>query len=330
MLLFITSSLNAKASEIKDTVVVSGAPRSGTTWLGELLALKEGYNLIREPLNLNHPEAKEAGFDQRTCILPGEEVPKKEEYLRKALKGEFVLPQVIGEQKKLVKLQKVLTNRKFVVKCVSANRLLNWLASQFPIKAYVLILRHPCAVVASQIEMEENVGVDWTKKYSPGGSLGEYLGGSLPDFVVDKFEQTLLNLRFPEEVISAKWCLDHYIYIHTLKEDTSSRSQTPPVRITTTYERLLEENIREVNRIYRGVFGTKAPKKVKNRIGRPSGMASSSFERDKQLQLTKWKKKLTKRQIDRILKVVEIFDLDFYSAELKPDYQALSRKLGEL
>ena len=37
-------------------------------------------------------------------------------------------------------------------------------------------------------------------------------------------------------------------------------------------------------------------------------------------QLSKWKKALSDKQIERILKIVRDFDLDFYTEDIEPDY----------
>ena len=57
----------------EDTIVVAGSPRSGTTWLAELLRRLPGYKFLNEPLLLpNNPAAQEVGFEWRTHIAPTE------------------------------------------------------------------------------------------------------------------------------------------------------------------------------------------------------------------------------------------------------------------
>jgi hypothetical protein len=49
--------------------------------------------------------------------------------------------------------------------------------------------------------------------------------------------------------------------------------------------------------------------------------------------LAGWKYKLTDSQVDTILAVLKIFDMDFYTKELEPDYEKLlmfgSRSINE-
>ena len=46
---------------VRDAVVVAGSPRSGTTWLAEILAAMPQYKLIDEPLHLNLPTLPDIG-----------------------------------------------------------------------------------------------------------------------------------------------------------------------------------------------------------------------------------------------------------------------------
>jgi hypothetical protein len=43
------------------------------------------------------------------------------------------------------------------------------------------------------------------------------------------------------------------------------------------------------------------------------------------MQLSKWRDRLSDRQIDRILEIANAFGLDFYTDELEPDYERLSK-----
>jgi len=56
-----------------------------------------------------------------------------------------------------------------------------------------------------------------------------------------------------------------------------------------------------------------------SQIGTASSFASDSFRIDVRHQLTKWKSKLTRKQVAGIMEVVEAFQLDFYKEDPVPD-----------
>jgi len=49
----------------------------------------------------------------------------------------------------------------------------------------------------------------------------------------------------------------------------------------------------------------------------------ASLKVKKSAQISKWKKNLKERQIEKILNVVSKFGLDFYTEQLEPDYHKL-------
>ena len=76
----------SKDFDLNDTIILAGSPRSGTTWLMEILRIIPGYTTLFEPLNpLYLPKSFEIGFRSRTYLQQGEDWPKGEEHLRKIL-----------------------------------------------------------------------------------------------------------------------------------------------------------------------------------------------------------------------------------------------------
>jgi hypothetical protein len=140
--------IQARRYDIHDTVVVSGCPRSGSTWLAELLNTIPGTCILMEPLYLTFvPEAKAAGFSWRTEITEGSSWPEAETYLHRALTGQMLNTFTVSR----ANWTQLWFPKHWIVKFVRANRLLFWLANRFPTRVPILIIRHPCAVVSSQM-----------------------------------------------------------------------------------------------------------------------------------------------------------------------------------
>ena len=68
------------ACDTKETLVIAGSPRSGTTLLLEALHKLPGYKAINEPL-FTPKIQKETGFDSRSYIQAGQKKPQQRKFL---------------------------------------------------------------------------------------------------------------------------------------------------------------------------------------------------------------------------------------------------------
>ena len=134
--------------DIRQTIVIAGSPRSGTTWLAELLNTIPRSAILWEPLFLDaDPQLPKIGFGWRTYVPPDRDRPEMEAYLRRVLTGRVLNPWTLQR----TSLRDVYRVKRWIVKFVRANMLLPWLTLRFPTRRPLLLVRHPCAVVASQI-----------------------------------------------------------------------------------------------------------------------------------------------------------------------------------
>jgi hypothetical protein len=215
------------------------------------------------------------------------------------------------------RLVEQLSNRKLIVKFIRAQRMVHWLLDRFNVRGAVHIIRHPCAVVASMREMK------WYRQEK----LREYHGDSLkqqviispiPESVKTRFEPVFRRIRTNEEVLAARWCLDHYFLFH---ENAKAGNGHP--WILTSYEHLLTKQADELERVV-NALGKDVPERMRDRFDVPSSSAASSLETERiHKQLSKWRKKLSTDEVDRILRIVDDFGLDFYSKNVHPDYDRL-------
>ncbi|MGH7750371.1 MAG: sulfotransferase, partial [Candidatus Dormibacteria bacterium] len=122
-------------------VLVVGAPRSGTTWLAQVLAAEPGSRLVHEPDNpAFHPDAAEARalYGGYASLHRGERVPAYEELWDAA----FATAPADGP---------------VIAKSVYAAFALEWLAHRYAPQV-VIIERHPVRVVASWMRLGFHVG----------------------------------------------------------------------------------------------------------------------------------------------------------------------------
>lgn len=139
--------------------IITSSPRSGSTWLSELLLAGIPCSCsFFEPLQIRYvPEAVMAGLEWRTHKAIGEDWPEGKNFLTKVFRGQIVNHWTTRE----ITIPRALIANKIIIKFVRLNRLLPWVCKNFELPPPVLLIRHPCAVIASQLRSD-----DWkyTKK----------------------------------------------------------------------------------------------------------------------------------------------------------------------
>jgi len=309
-------SIATQTCDIEDTIVVAGTGRSGTTWVGELLRVLPEYKLLNEPLGIvSNPEAEEAGFRQRTYLVPDADRPQLYSYMRTVLQGR--VPHSwkyrFSGSTPLGILAEHVRGRKVIVKFTRALRLLRWINHQFDIRGTVLLIRHPCAVIASMLK---HGGWGPAHLENRGDTpLEQALGGPIPDELYGRFAPSLEGIESHIDILAHMWALDYHVALF-------GQGRFYPW-VLVPYERLVMEKIDELKRIL-NVLGVPISSEMKERFNRASSSASSDLKTEDALdQLSKWKKDLSGAEIDRILDIAHNFGVDFYSRDLHPDYDRL-------
>lgn len=290
--------LNALRYSVEDTILIVCPGRSGSTWLAEIVSSLSGYLVLWEPLHLgNNPSCKKAGFAwQNYCSHTGSDEAQRN-YLRKVYTGRDL------STRTLTSLHfnpiDLLNIRGYVVKHVNANMILHQIMEWFPVRA-VLMIRHPCAVVSSQLKhggwahiTKENITV-------PDGMFTD-----LPHL-----EQVLSGLETLEELLAFEWAIQSYIPLS---------QPTPHPWYLTTYERLVMGGEQEVERIFE-YFGEPAPASAKSDLEKPSATAGEkSHVKQGKNRLTGWTSQLNKDQVNQILETVHAVGVKCYNDSLTPD-----------
>jgi len=163
-----------------------------------------------------------------------------------------------------------------------------------------LIVRHPCAVLAS-----------WLNR---GWRLNSWIKTD-PELLIahPELSELLSSLRHDEEYFAARWCIDHYV---PMVNQGASRCNI------VAYEKLVTDGADYLEEVL-GFWNIDMPDQVRSEIRRPSEKASQSMKKEYESVLSGWKSTLETKQIERVLRVVRDFGLDFYGPESEPDYDRL-------
>lgn len=276
--------------DITNTIVISGSPRSGTTWLAGVLNSIPGSSILFEPLHLDRvPGARRAGFSWRTYISPGESWAEGERFMRKVLTGKVLNDWTTRE------ITHPMRTGTWIVKFVRANRMLGWIVDVFPIRKPILLIRHPCAVVASQMSQHW-----WTEIGPPPEE--EFLARH------PRFAHVLSSLQTPEEYVAAVWAIDTYVPLLVAPNHGWT---------VMFYEHLVQNLENELVAAFE-TWNLAIPTDVSARAAKPSSTTKRSVG-----SISAWQRRLNREEIRRILDVASAFGIEFYGEDPEPDVRRL-------
>lgn len=312
-----------KKFDIKDVILIAGAPRSGTTWLMDIMMTIPDYTSLFEPTNpFWFPESLKVGFKSRTYFPVDKNWMEGEDYLQKIFTGKIV-SRVPNYQLNLEVIMRRLLGHKLIIKAVRLNRMLPWITKRFEFRGVFFIIRHPCAVISSQLK----TGIyGYNLPSPPFSDICPNLDNILEEAsMIDGLDSSLLNklrkINTKEEILAATWCLDNYVPLSYKK---------PHPWTMVVYEKLAKEGEREIGRYFNEIGEKKIPPLAIKHSKRASSLALKDEAKNVSqagIQLSKWKKSLSEKQIERILRIVADFGLDFYSNDAEPDYDNINIRL---
>ena len=208
-------------ADLGSTVFLAGSGRSGTTWVGDVIAAQGPYRVMFEP------------FQPGGAALPGWHV---QEYVRPADRDPRHLRPAAAILTGKVRGVWVDTyNRRFLcrrrlIKEVRANLFLKWLHEAFPAVRIVFMLRHPCAVASSRVQLGW-----WRRDYE------DLLTQS--DLVTDHLAPYADDLRAAQDPFERQvwlWCVENLVALSQLQ---------PGDALPVFYEHLCVEPEREFRRV---------------------------------------------------------------------------------
>lgn len=300
--------LGSQLGASQPTVALTGAPRSGTTWLLEMLERTTGARRIYEPCHLAKMKRRKIELGWRPWLPPEADHPALRHYLSDLFSGrEISLGSMVGnlDYSPLAVFafaKRLLFAPGTVIKFCRVQRLLPWITERFDVPI-ILLIRNPLAVVASQMasplwDYERIVS-------SPPAGFPE-LREAFPQLM-----DYACSLTHAEEIMASVWAFDYLIPFSQWDKLDGTR--------LVAYEDLVQHPGRTL-------------RKVINHFGLPSNESHEEFFRQPSAStepgsnvlqgnnpLTTWRQRLTAEEVDRILAVVRRFGLDFYGQGLVPN-----------
>jgi hypothetical protein len=279
--------------ELGRSVLVAGTARSGTTWLGDLISSKIPCRILFEPFNPNLvPEYRNFNYFQ--YMQPETQDQQFYSFARKVFRGEVRNAWIDRQNEQLFPSYRL-------IKEIRANLALKWLHERFPEVRMVFLMRHPCAVVQSRMEL------DWAtdKDIQPFLSQSELVEDYLSPYL-----DVINNARTAEEKHAIIWCVNNLVPLRQFK---------PGELKIVYYENLCTQPDIELQAVFH-TLGLEYKSLSARQLNRPSQttVASSAVVSGTD-KIAFWKKKMTATQIDNVLRTVERFGLHtIYNDSLLP------------
>lgn len=304
MLLKKALSLKLVASHLRfdpsQSLVVAGDPRGGSTWLAEMVAGLPGVTMLWEPLDIgNVGHFRELEFTWRQYIPENARWPEARDAFERLFKGQMLN----GHITLRTSARDLKRAERLLVKFCRANQLLPWLVRQFAFTCPpIYLVRHPCAVIASQM--------------SQGGWGNVPPNFEIPNCKYDDFyrkhEPYLRSIETVEGRLAAFWCLCNVVPLH---HEGGNKAW-----ITMTYESLLLDTAGQLERIEQR-WNVTFPEAVRSEttVASQTTLRSSPVAKGRQRdQLNLWRERLDNEQIQNILSVLEYFEIDLYGDGVLP------------
>lgn len=270
-------------ADSRKSILIAGTARSGTTWLGDLIASQIPSRILFEPFNPDLvPEYR--GFHYFQYLRPGTENLEFRSFAHKVFTGEI-------RNRWTDRQNERIRSEYRIIKEIRVNLALKWLHDNFPEVPILFLLRHPCAVVSSRMELN----------WAADRDIERFL--SQPDLITDHlapYMDLIKNAKTDEEKHAVIWSVSNLVPL----------KQFNPNEIKIVYyESLCIQPEIELPVIFAAIGQTYHHAK-NDTVDRPSQTTRATSAvvtgTDK---ISGWGKKLSPSQIENILRVVDKFGL---------------------
>ena len=272
-----------------DSILIAGTGRSGTTWLADIIASQIPCRMMFEPFRSDKVEYF-SSFNYFQYMRPEEKNTDLYAYCQKIFEGS-IKHDWIDHQ-----IEHILP-RSRLIKEIRANLFLKWIHVLFPQVPILFVIRHPCAVVLSRMQLSWATDTDIDPFFKQDKLVY--------DFLADKID-FIKKAKSDEEKHAIIWCISNLVPIKQFGDGGL------PIIF---YENLCLQPDVEVHKVFQ-ILQHRYKRSVFEHVDRPSTTSTrTSAVVTGEDKVTRWKKDLSSDQIGKVMAIVEAFGLDYLYAE---------------
>jgi len=277
-------------------VFITGAPRSGSSWVGEVLSSCDATRYVYEPFNHRWLPALRDHLPHFSYIDGQSELPSLvQQQAQRAFQGKQGWKQITRAAYRGYLSAAVRPANTVIIKDPTASLMTEWIAKQF--NAQVLcIMRHPCGF-ASSLD-----ALDW--KLNVGNLLRQK---DLMREHLEPFRGVLIRAR------NDKWLTRGAIWAAVHKVFTGQLASHPEWHLY-RYEDICDDPMGQFTSMMEKL-GLESGKNTREKIHALSTSKrddSGSTRRNSRTMPGIWKQRMSQGEIDAVMDIVKEFELDYY------------------
>jgi hypothetical protein len=283
----------------ENNVFIFSDPRGGSTWLTEvILKILKGYEVLWEPLYFNEDEElKKLNFDRRPYIPEDREWPEALDAIDNILKGKALNVWTMS----MSNTEDIKKANGLIVKMCRGNASVPWIVRNFKTKLKpIYMIRHPFAVASSQI--------NW-----PAWDY-EKVQFNVPEVpnneIYSEHAKFLSTIEYIDEELVALWCITNSIALSNPKNNIDW--------ITINYEEMVMNPAETLRRVLNAWDLLDVDIDGIVDFHKPSSTSLDSSAIKGASQVEQWTNRLTTDQIKRMKRVLDYFQIDWYSSDPYP------------
>ncbi len=277
--------------DYKNSILLVGTGRSGTTWLSDIINYKNEYRYMFEPF---HPAKVRLAkvFGNRKYLNENNNEPKYLEAAKKIFSGDI-------RNFWIDNFNTTHIANKRLIKDIRVSLMLRWIHKNFPLMPIICLIRHPIPTALSHIKF--NLKADLDVFLNQEDLISDYL---LPFH--KSIKSSMSANDFEKHIFF--WCIENYVLLKQI-EDTDIQ--------LVFYEDLCTKPEEEIKKIF-----SYLDKEFNDEVLKVA-LRSSSLSRDWSAVnkgadlINSWKKEVTNDQINKANEIFKIFRLEkVYNNEL--------------
>jgi hypothetical protein len=281
--------------DYRSSIFLAGTERSGTTWISDIINYKGEYRYLFEPF-WPHKVALCSQFRPQQYLRPEDENPYFLQTAEQILSGKI-------RNLWVDKYHRTFIARQRLIKDVRANLFLKWLHTHFPQMPIALIMRHPCAVVRSQLR----------EKWQPNLKRDFLAQNDLVADFLQPVEKEIEEVTSKFDAHLFRWCVQNYVPLRQFQKGEIHLA---------FYENFCVDPETEISRLFGYLDKPYSPEALSG-LSTPSPVTQpgSPIMTGGDL-IDSWRKHISPEQVKRAVEIMSLFGLDqIYGEESLPNPQ---------